>query len=215
MRREDCQRVYFTTIPAECVPVVDSEGEIWRHQQLLLQLPPHDAHSERCTDLTPGELKAHAKLDDIRLTTSFDVGGVQRCPGFSRPDACDECGLKEDGTHWAYCSKFIEPDHVKRMHAAGLSTSKRPSKGSAAAKAALKNKTAQKTSKGHTLLTEEEFYADSSVRSIKSMRKSRATTSHRHLRWWEICWMTSWTRLTLNECQLAGNSLVHGAALCR
>lgn len=127
--------------------------------------------------MTPGELKAHAKLDDIRLTTSFDVGEVQRCPDFSRPDACDECGLKEDGTHWAYCSKFIEPDHVKRMHAAGLSTSKRPSKGSAAAKAALKKKTAQKTSKGHTLLTEEEFYADSSVRSIKSMRKSRATAT--------------------------------------
>lgn len=65
--------------------MVGSEGEIWRHQQLLLQLPSHDTHADKCSGLTAGELKAHAKLDDIRLTTSFDVGEVQRCPDFSRP----------------------------------------------------------------------------------------------------------------------------------
>ena len=169
---EKTGKEYFSKIPKECVPVVGSEGEIWRHQQLLLQLPPHDTHADKCSGLTAGELKAHAKLDDIRLTTSFDVGEVQRCPDFSRPDSCDECGLKEDGAHWAYCSKFIEPDPLKRIKAAG-GLAKRP-KGSTP-KSARKQKYAQKTSKGQTLLTEEEFYADSSVRSIKSMRKARAT----------------------------------------
>lgn len=139
---------------------------MWRHQQLHLQLPPHDTHASKCSDLTAGELKAHVKLDDIRLTTSFDVGEVVPCPDFSRPDACSECGLKEDGAHWAYCSKFIEPDPLKRMKAAGAGT-----------KSATPKSARKQTSKGHSLMTEEEFYADSSVQSIKSMRKARSPTA--------------------------------------
>jgi prickle len=140
---------------------VGSEGEIWRHQQLHLQLPPHDTHPEKCVDLTSGEIKAHAKLDDIRLTTSFDVGEVVQCPDFGRPDSCGECGLKEDGFHWAYCSAFLEPDPVKRAKVAGISKSKSP----------------KVTLKGKKMMSEEEYYADGASTSIKSMRKaSQAAT---------------------------------------
>lgn len=75
----------------------------------------------------------------------------------SKPAECAECGLRaEDGAHWAYCSKFIEPDPEKRRKAAGLSTAKRK-----------KNK--KKTAGGRADLLAQDFF--SSDRDIKAMRK--------------------------------------------
>lgn len=41
------------------------------------------------------------------MREAFDIGDVMECPDLARPAACSECFLKEDGTHWPYCSKFV------------------------------------------------------------------------------------------------------------
>jgi hypothetical protein len=45
-----------------------------------------------------------------RLREALDIGEVIRCPDARRPESCEECGLKENGTHWAYCSHFIDDE---------------------------------------------------------------------------------------------------------
>ena len=107
-------QTFFASLPSECVPVVGSEGELWRHEQRLLQLPTYDTDSEFSSKPDAGHAPALQELDDIRLMECFDIGQVVPCPDFSRPGECSECGCNSEGYHWAYCSKFIEPDAAKR-----------------------------------------------------------------------------------------------------
>lgn len=72
----------------------------------VLQSPPHDTDWEFCDQLTALELNRFRKIDRQRLREALDIGEVILCPDLARPSACTECYLKEDGTHWPYCSKF-------------------------------------------------------------------------------------------------------------
>ena len=47
----------------------------------------------------------------MRLREALDIGDVVRCPDLSKAETCSECFLREDGTHWPYCSKFVAPDN--------------------------------------------------------------------------------------------------------
>eukprot|EP00037_Helgoeca_nana_P025522 m.280818 g.280818 ORF g.280818 m.280818 type:complete len:851 (-) comp26976_c1_seq11:121-2673(-) len=105
---------YFGSIAVEYVPRIGTEGELWRREQILLQLPAYDTDVDKSNVPGPNHGVEMKKLDEVRLRAAFDVGEVLRCPDFSRPDECEECKLREDGTHWAYCSKFIDPDLEKR-----------------------------------------------------------------------------------------------------
>lgn len=48
---------YFSQIPEEKVPVLNSVGEKWRMKQLLHQLPPHDNQVRYCSSLSNEEEK--------------------------------------------------------------------------------------------------------------------------------------------------------------
>jgi hypothetical protein len=96
---------YFGSIAVEYVPRIGTEGELWRREQILLQLPAYDTDVDKSNVPGPNHGVEMKKLDEVRLRAAFDVGEVLRCPDFSRPDECEECKLREDGTHWAYCSK--------------------------------------------------------------------------------------------------------------
>lgn len=158
-----CRIRYFGAIPEECVPTVGQDGEIWRHQQQLIQLPIHDTDSNKCSDLSTGELEAFKRLDDKRLKMVFDIGEVVECPDFGRPDECPECGLTEHGTHWAYCSRFIEPDLEKRAKQLGIRT------------AGLMDANATSTgARKKSASSIEEFYGNAKeLRSIKTMKRGK------------------------------------------
>eukprot|EP00049_Salpingoeca_infusionum_P026381 m.25442 g.25442 ORF g.25442 m.25442 type:complete len:610 (+) comp8714_c0_seq2:44-1873(+) len=106
---QDLVEAYFQAIPKACVPAIGTPGEQWRKKQLIAQCPPYDTNWESCDQLTAKEIEWFKKFDQLRLREAFDIGEVIRCPDMSRPPECRECFLKEDGTHWPYCSKYIEP----------------------------------------------------------------------------------------------------------
>ncbi len=116
---------YFRLVPRECVPLIGTPGEVWRHQQLEAQMPPWDADVARCELPTLEEHTSFRALDEVgvcfvcvwlgctlahppasfrqlRIKKVFDIGEVVRCPDIR---ACSECHLRSDGTHWAYCSR--------------------------------------------------------------------------------------------------------------
>eukprot|EP00041_Stephanoeca_diplocostata_P004598 m.47471 g.47471 ORF g.47471 m.47471 type:complete len:792 (-) comp15225_c0_seq4:93-2468(-) len=155
--------LYFKALPVEFVPEIGTEGEIWRHEQLLVQLPAYDTDVDKSSRPNAQHVRGVEALDDIRLTEALDIGTVQRCPDLSRPAACDVCGLREDGTHWAYCSEFVEPDRTKRTvgrKSGGRRTSDKgtPTPGEAEAWAGL-------------------FPDATPVRSIKAMKKGGSVAS--------------------------------------
>eukprot|EP00039_Didymoeca_costata_P016689 m.303548 g.303548 ORF g.303548 m.303548 type:complete len:776 (+) comp16435_c0_seq100:243-2570(+) len=160
---DDAITDFFACIPSECIPKVGTDGEIWRQQQLLIQLPAYDTDPDKCSSLTAGEIRAHKKLDEIRLKKAFDVGQAMRCPDFSKPGECRECKLREDGTHWAWCSKFVEPDLTERLKAAGIK-SKKPS---------------SRRRSSHQEIADAvqgNFQSNGSERSIKLMKKSSVSS---------------------------------------
>lgn len=69
---------------------------------------------ELSDQLTGRELDAVRKFDRARMREAFDIGDVVPCPDLARPSDCAECFLKENGTHWPYCSKFVDPANDKK-----------------------------------------------------------------------------------------------------
>ena len=123
---EEQMESYFRSIPKRYVPLIDSKGASWRRRQLLKQGPRHDTDYKTCDRLTKLELTWFQKFDADRMRQAFDIGDVIPCPDLSRPPECSECFLMEDGTHWPYCSRFIEPSPVappKKQHQRRKNTS--------------------------------------------------------------------------------------------
>ena len=57
---------YFACLPVQAVPLIGSEGEIWRHQQLYTQMPPWDTEPGACDHLTAEELASFRRMDEVR-----------------------------------------------------------------------------------------------------------------------------------------------------
>ncbi|EDQ93053.1 uncharacterized protein MONBRDRAFT_22420 [Monosiga brevicollis MX1] len=124
---------YFRALPTECVPALGTPGEIWRRRQLLVQNPAYDTDWHQCDQLTDKEMTQFRKFDKIRLKEAFDVGDVMPCPDLTRPPDCSECFLKEDGTHWPYCSKYLPADALGESSSTDPDVGHRDSVGSAVA----------------------------------------------------------------------------------
>ncbi|GMT24610.1 hypothetical protein PFISCL1PPCAC_15907 [Pristionchus fissidentatus] len=98
--RPDTVHAYFSSLPAERVPLVGSSGAKWRLRQLRHQLPPHDSDPAYC-----GHLKDD---DELRQLTHFDKRRQEECLGrgtiqivpYDRTPNC------------AQCSQAIEEDSV-------------------------------------------------------------------------------------------------------
>eukprot|EP00042_Codosiga_hollandica_P043977 m.425937 g.425937 ORF g.425937 m.425937 type:complete len:698 (-) comp56683_c1_seq50:1481-3574(-) len=99
---------YFRQLPPGNVPQVGTVGEMWRAEQTRIQLPRHDYDLKVCAAFTAEELKEFKNFDDSRLRHHLDIGDIIYCPDFSKAGECGECFLKDDGSHWAYCSRSAE-----------------------------------------------------------------------------------------------------------
>ncbi|XP_055387029.1 protein prickle [Condylostylus longicornis] len=85
--RPDQVRLYFSLIPDDKVPYVNSPGERYRVRQLLQQLPPHDNEVRYCHSLTEEERKelrlfsTQRKRDALGRGTARQLLNIKQCNG--------------------------------------------------------------------------------------------------------------------------------------
>ncbi|GAB0089692.1 Protein prickle [Sergentomyia squamirostris] len=85
--RPDQVHLYFSQIPEDKIPYVNSVGERYRVRQLLQQLPPHDNEVRYCHSLSDEERKelrlfsAQRKRDALGRGTVKQVAAGRQCEG--------------------------------------------------------------------------------------------------------------------------------------
>ncbi|XP_060516072.1 protein prickle-like isoform X2 [Cylas formicarius] len=88
--RPDQVHLYFSALPEDKVPYVNSVGERYRVRQLLQQLPPHDNEVRYCHALSDEERKELRLFSAQRKREALGRGAVRQVPGAIRCDACSE-----------------------------------------------------------------------------------------------------------------------------
>ncbi|XP_022913988.2 protein espinas-like isoform X2 [Onthophagus taurus] len=86
--RPDQVHLYFSALPEDKVPYVNSVGERYRVRQLLQQLPPHDNEVRYCHALSDEERKELRLFSAQRKREALGRGSVRQLPA---PMACDAC----------------------------------------------------------------------------------------------------------------------------
>ncbi|KAJ6643580.1 Protein espinas [Pseudolycoriella hygida] len=88
--RPDQVHLYFSQIPEDKIPYVNSAGEKYRVRQLLQQLPPHDNEVRYCHSLTDEERKELRLFSAQRKREALGRGSVKQLT-ISRPcEGCEE-----------------------------------------------------------------------------------------------------------------------------
>ncbi|XP_037036047.1 protein prickle-like isoform X2 [Bradysia coprophila] len=88
--RPDQVHLYFSQIPEDKIPYVNSAGEKYRVRQLLQQLPPHDNEVRYCHSLTDEERKELRLFSAQRKREALGRGSVKQLTT-SRPcEGCEE-----------------------------------------------------------------------------------------------------------------------------
>ncbi|ENN78486.1 hypothetical protein YQE_05050, partial [Dendroctonus ponderosae] len=82
--------LYFSALPEDKVPYVNSVGERYRVRQLLQQLPPHDNEVRYCHALSDEERKELRLFSAQRKREALGRGAVRQIPGTMRCDLCSE-----------------------------------------------------------------------------------------------------------------------------
>ena len=72
--------MYFSVLPEEKVPYVNSIGEKYRIRQLLHQLPPHDNEVRYCSSLSEDEKKELRLFSAQRKREALGRGTVRQLP---------------------------------------------------------------------------------------------------------------------------------------
>lgn len=88
--RPDQVRLYFSQIPDDKVPYVNSPGEQYRVRQLLHQLPPHDNEVRYCHSLTDEERKELRLFSSQRKRDALGRGNVRQLMNARPCDGCDD-----------------------------------------------------------------------------------------------------------------------------
>ncbi|XP_027389802.1 prickle planar cell polarity protein 3 isoform X1 [Bos indicus x Bos taurus] len=92
-RRRSGRAVYqfFSCLPEDKVPYVNSPGEKYRIKQLLHQLPPHDSEVQYCTALEEEEKKELRAFSQQRKRENLGRGTVRIFPVTITGAICEEC----------------------------------------------------------------------------------------------------------------------------
>ncbi|XP_056281376.1 prickle-like protein 1 isoform X1 [Pseudoliparis swirei] len=91
LRPEQVQ-MYFSCLPEEKVPYVNSPGEKLRIRQLLYQLPPHDNEVRYCHSLTEEEKREIHMFSAQRKREALGRGTPKILPRALHHTRCEHCG---------------------------------------------------------------------------------------------------------------------------
>ncbi|XP_052873835.1 protein prickle-like [Anopheles cruzii] len=105
--RPDQVHLYFSAIPEDKVPYVNSIGERHRVRQLLQQLPPHDNEVRYCHSLTDEERKELKLFSAQRKREALGRGTVKQLSTTLICERCGECA--SSGDMMVFASRF-EPN---------------------------------------------------------------------------------------------------------
>ncbi|XP_025106319.1 prickle planar cell polarity protein 3-A-like isoform X3 [Pomacea canaliculata] len=83
---------YFSCLPEDKVPHLNSAGEKYRVRQLLQQLPPHDNEVRYCHGLSDLEKHELRMFSAQRKHEALGRGGVKPLPPTSTATVCAKCG---------------------------------------------------------------------------------------------------------------------------
>lgn len=83
---------YFSCIPEDKVPYVNSPGERYRIKQLLHQLPAHDSEPQYCNSLVEEEKKELRLFSQQRKRENLGRGTVRLFPVTMTGAICQQCG---------------------------------------------------------------------------------------------------------------------------
>lgn len=88
---------FFSCLPEDKVPYVNSPGEKYRIKQLLHQLPPHDSEAQYCTALEEEEKKELRAFSQQRKRENLGRATVRIFPVTITGAICEECGKQIGG----------------------------------------------------------------------------------------------------------------------
>uniref|UniRef100_A0A674MM55 Prickle planar cell polarity protein 3 n=1 Tax=Takifugu rubripes TaxID=31033 RepID=A0A674MM55_TAKRU len=83
---------YFSCLPEDRVPYVNSPGERYRIKQLLHQLPAHDSEPHYCNSLDEEEKKELRQFSQQRKRENLGRGVVRPFPVTMTGAICQQCG---------------------------------------------------------------------------------------------------------------------------
>ncbi|KAG5677372.1 hypothetical protein PVAND_007136 [Polypedilum vanderplanki] len=94
--RPEQVHLYFSSIPEDKVPYVNSVGERYRVKQLLQQLPPHDNSVRYCHSLTEEERKELQLFSTQRKRDALGRGTVKQLAVNQQCEGCNDVMMSGD-----------------------------------------------------------------------------------------------------------------------
>ncbi|KAM9798950.1 prickle-like protein 2b isoform X2 [Syngnathus typhle] len=88
---------YYSSLPEDKVPYVNSPGEKYRIKQLLHQLPPHDNEVRYCNSLDDEEKRELKLFSNQRKRENLGRGNVRPFPVTMTGAICEQCGNQING----------------------------------------------------------------------------------------------------------------------
>ncbi|KAM8829909.1 uncharacterized protein prickle3 isoform 1-T1 [Synchiropus picturatus] len=88
---------YFSCLPEDRIPYVNSPGERYRIKQLLHQLPAHDSEPQYCHSLDEDEKKELRLFSHQRKRENLGRGAVRLFPVTMTGAICQQCGRQIRG----------------------------------------------------------------------------------------------------------------------
>ncbi|KAK7916740.1 hypothetical protein WMY93_012501 [Mugilogobius chulae] len=88
---------YYSSLPEDKVPYVNSPGEKYRIKQLLHQLPPHDNELRYCNSLDDEEKRELKLFSNQRKRENLGRGNVRPFPVTMTGAICEQCGGQISG----------------------------------------------------------------------------------------------------------------------
>lgn len=101
---------YFSCLPDDKVPHLNSAGEKYRIRQLLQQLPPHDNEVRYCNGLSDVEKHELRMFSAQRKQDALGRGSAKPLPITSTATVCSKCGNGVSGGEMAVFASRAGPD---------------------------------------------------------------------------------------------------------